>query len=325
MNVSDEAAVPANQRADAAASAGVRPARSRWDRLAYLREANSPRVAVKRATHSLVVTASLPTSRARMLPGFLIVGAQRCGTTSMARTLSEHPAVVNATMHKEVHYFDTAYDRSLAWYRSHFPLAARARREAEAAGAAPVAFESSPYYMFHPLAPRRILHDLPGVKLLVLLRDPVERTYSAHAHEVAHGYETEPYERAMELEESRLAGEAERIVADPSYNSYSHQHHSYRIRGQYAEQVERLAGLFGGDRLHVVDSGDFFADPASVYDGVLDFLGLPRVPNPDFTPRNARPRSAPMPASIRAALDEHYRPYDERLARWLGRVPSWRR
>ena len=325
MSLSDEAAVPASLASRRPCwpdgAAGAQPA----ERLAYLRESQSLSVAVKRATHSLVVTAGLPTSRARMLPGFLIVGAQRCGTTSMTRTLSQHPAVVNAAMHKEVHYFDISYDRSLAWYRSHFPLQARARRSAATLNVSPVGFESSPYYMFHPLAPARILRDLPGVKLLVLLRDPVERTYSAHAHEVAHGYETEPYERAMELEESRLAGEAERILADPSYNSHSHQHHSYRARGQYAEQVEHLEELFGRERMHVVDSGDFFADPAPVYDEVLDFLGLPRAGLPDFQPRNARPRSAPMPASIRAALEDHYRPHDERLARWLGRVPSWRR
>ncbi len=325
MSLSDEAAVPASQRADVRASHLVRPARRRGELLAQLRESGSLSVAAKRATHSLVVTAGLPTSPARMLPGFLIVGAQRCGTTSMTRTLSQHPAVVNAAMHREVHYFDIGYGRSLAWYRSHFPLLARARRAASALGVAPVAFESSPYYMFHPLAPERILRDLPGVKLIVLLRDPVERTYSAHAHEVAHGYETEPYDRAMELEESRLRGEAERIVADPAYNSYSHQHHSYRARGHYAEQLERLAALFGRERMHVVDSGHFFADPGGVYDGVLDFLGLPPARYPDFRPRNARPRSAPMPESIRAELAEHYRPHDERLAKWLGRDPSWRR
>ena len=61
-----------------------------------------------------------------MLPGFLIVGAQRCGTTSMYRTLSQHPAVLKAVLHKGVHYFDTGYDHGLAWYQGHFPLRARA-------------------------------------------------------------------------------------------------------------------------------------------------------------------------------------------------------
>jgi hypothetical protein len=157
-----------------------------------------------------------------------------------------------------------------------------------------------------------------------MVRDPVERAYSAHANHVGHGLETESFERALELEDSRLAGEAERLVADPAYNSYRHRHYSYRIRGHYAEQLEHLEKVFGRDRIHVVDSGDFFADPVPAYDRVLDFLGLPRRDYPAFTPQNARPRS-PMPETLRAALEEHYRPHDERLTAWLGHEPSWRR
>jgi len=152
---------------------------------------------LRRAAHSVTVRMGQLTHSARMLPGFLIVGAQRCGTTTMYRDLSQHPAVMKAVLHKGVHYFDTDYFRGMSWYQGHFPLKASARRVAREAGTAPVTFESSPYYMFHPLAAQRIHRDLPGVKLLVLVRDPVERAYSAHAHELGRGYETEPFERAL--------------------------------------------------------------------------------------------------------------------------------
>ena len=92
--------------------------------------------------------------------------------------------------------------------------------------------------MFHPLAAERIARDLPGVKLLVLLRDPVERAYSAHAHEVSVGYETEPFQRALEIEAARLDGEAEKIMADPAYVSRSHQHQ---------RALRRPAGAAGTD------------------------------------------------------------------------------
>jgi hypothetical protein len=278
----------------------------------------------KRAAHLVSVAAGRLTSPARMLPGFLIAGAQRCGTTSMYRTLSQHPAVVKAVLHKGVHYFDMNYGHSLAWYRAHFPLRATGRRAGRAAGAQALTFESSPYYLFHPLAAERIGRDLPGVGLIVLVRDPVERAYSAYAHELARGFETEPFERALELEAERLRGEAERMIADPGYLSHSHQHHAYRARGEYAEQVARLDRLLGADRVLVVDSGDFFTKPEPVYDAVLDFLRLPRHDYPEFERHNARPRS-PMPESLRAALDEHFLPQDERLAARLGHVPSWRR
>lgn len=278
---------------------------------------------VQRAALTLSVTTGRLTYRARMLPGFLIVGAQRCGTTSMYRTLSQHPAVLRAVLHKGVHYFDTGYDHGLAWYQGHFPLQARAALVRRATGQTPLTFESSPYYMFHPLAAQRISRDLPGVKLLVLVRDPVERAYSAHAHELARGYETEPFERALELEDERLAGEAERIISQPGYLSHSHQHHAYRARGHYPDQLERFGELFGADRVHVVDSGRFFTDPEPVYDGVLDFLGLRHHGYPVFERHNARPRSS-MSGTLRARLSDYFLPHDERLSRWLGRPPSWR-
>ena len=119
----------------------------------------------------------------------------------------------SAALGMEVHYFDADYGRGLDWYRSHFPRPAHARSAAQAVGTQPVAFESSPYYMFHPLAAERIFRDLPGAKLLVLLRDPVERAYSAHAHEVAWGFETEPFEQALDGREgAALAGGPGRVM-----------------------------------------------------------------------------------------------------------------
>jgi hypothetical protein len=279
--------------------------------------------AARRAAHVVSVNAGRLTHQARMLLGFLIVGAQRCGTTSMYRTLSQHPAILKAVLHKGVHYFDTGYDHGLAWYQGHFPLRARAAAVRRATGETPLAFESSPYYLFHPLAAARIHRDLPGIKLLILVRDPIERAYSAHAHELARGYETEPFERALDLEDHRLAGQAEKIISDPGYHSHSHQHHAYRARGRYAEQLERLEDLFGRDRMHVVDSGLFFDDPERVYDHVLAFLGLHQHGNPVFERHNARPRS-PMPEALRASLADYFAAWDEKLTGWLGHPPSWR-
>jgi hypothetical protein len=271
------------------------------------------------------VTVGLVTYPARMLPSFLIVGAARCGTTSMFLALSQHPAIFGAVLgRKHLNYFDVNYHRGLAWYRSHFRLKLRAGLAGRGAGTEPMAFEATPDYMYHPLAPERISRDLPGVKLLVLVRDPVERAYSQHAYQTIDGYEAEPFERALELEDTRLAGEAERMAADPRYVSYNYQHFGYRARGHYADQLDRLARFFPRERIHVVDSEEFFANPCPVYDQVIEFLGLAHCTYPVFGRHNARPRS-PMPNKVRAALDEHFCSHDERLTAWLGCEPSWRR
>lgn len=278
----------------------------------------------KTAVHTVSVTAGRLTNRARMTPSFLIVGAQRCGTTSLYRALSAHPAVLKAVLHKGVHYFDLNYAQGPAWYRAHFPLALQARRVGRRLGVNAVTFESSPFYMLHPLAGERIARDLPGVRLVVLVRDPIERAYSAHAHEFARGYESESFERALALEPERLTGEVERMAADPAYVSHALQHQAYRLRGEYADQLERLERLVGRDRMHVIDSGEFFARPERVHDRLLRFLELPRLGYPEFARHNARPRQG-MRDALAEQLSDHFEPFDARLERWLGGPPSWRR
>jgi hypothetical protein len=309
------------------AAAGIQPRAGDPAKDSQLIRQDHPRLTrlVRRTAYWGLVTAGRPLRHARMLPGFLIVGTQRAGTSSMFEILRQHPAVFSAVLpRKEVHYFDLFYNRGPGWYQCHFPLTARTRLSARGAGTAAVAFEATPSYMFHPLAAERIQRDLPGVRLLVMLRDPVARAYSAHVMNVGRGYETEPFERALELEDERLAGEAERIAADPAYISENLRRYSYRAYGHYIDQLERLERLFGRERIHVIDSGDFFADPRPVYDQMLGFLGLPHRGYPTFERPKTRPRP-PMPDSVRTALEEHYRPYDDRLAAWLGHEPSWRR
>jgi len=267
------------------------------------------------------------TAHRRMLPQFLICGGQRCGTTSLYRALSTHPAVIKAVLHKGVHYFDTSYQRGMNWYRGHFPLQRNADKVAEKYGVPARTFESSPYYMYHPQAAARIARDLPYAKIVVLVRDPVERAYSQHAHEVARGFEPElDFGNALALEPARLHRQEEKLAQDPEYYSFAHQHHAYRARGEYARYLATMAQHVGRERIHVVESERFFREPERTYDEVLHFLGLPlNLERPPFERHNARPRKSDMDPSIRRDLAVHFADHDEALINWLGRVPIWRR
>jgi hypothetical protein len=258
-----------------------------------------------------------------MMPDWLIVGAQRAGTTSLYRALSEHPAVVPAVRHKGVHYFDIRYDHSAAWYRGHFPIRALADARTRSWGSRARTGEASPYYMFHPDAPRRIAELLPDVRLIVSLRDPVERAYSAYTHEKARGFETESFERALELEPERLAGQVGQLRAERGYRSLAHQHQAYLTRGQYVEQLEEIYRHFAKEQVLVSFSERFSVNPADEYARLLDFLGLGQWTPPIFERANARARSS-LDLTLRARLEEHFAPYDERLAALLGEVPPWR-
>jgi hypothetical protein len=262
------------------------------------------------------------TAGQRQLPSFILVGAQRAGTTSLFRALMSHPLIHSANYHKGVNYFDVNYHRDFAWYRGHFPTHAALRARTRGAAGEPLTFEASGYYMFHPCAAERMARHLPDVRILAMLRDPVERAYSAWKHELARGYETESFEQALSLEDRRLAGQVDRMVADPGYQSFSHRHHAYLRRGQYAEQLLRLRQFFAPHQFHVIDSESFFEQPESTYAGVLDFLGLPHLLPERFDRWNGRP-SAPMPDDTRARLREHFDRHDRALATLLGREPAW--
>jgi hypothetical protein len=276
----------------------------------------------RQAGRSLALRGGQLTAGARAEPTFLMVGAQRCGTTSLFRALLTHPNVLRPIMHKGVNYFDVNSDKSWSWYLGHFPLKVNAKRKAAPGQQSAGIFEASGYYMFHPHAPARIAQALPDVKIVAMVRDPVERAYSAYKHEFARGFETETFERALELEDSRVEPELARMLADPSYQSNTYRHQAYRRRGHYAEQLDEFAALLGPASIHVVESERFFTEPVDEYTRLLEFLELPVVMPPSFEQYNARPGS-PLDPALHAELRAHFKPHDEALEKFLGRPATW--
>jgi hypothetical protein len=188
------------------------------------------------------------------LPQFLILGAQRSGTTTLYKWIMQHPQILPGT-EKEIHFFDRNFQNGVSWYRLHFPT----RRKL---GSDRITGEATPYYLFHPRAPERIRRVLPDVKMIALLRNPVERAVSHYFHEVHVGREDQPIEEALRIEESRLQPELEKMQKDESYFSEIHHRKSYKTRGLYAEQLKRYFDLFERRQLLVLSSEEYFADPA---------------------------------------------------------------
>jgi hypothetical protein len=274
------------------------------------------------AARSVYLRLGPATSSLRMVPSFLVIGGQRCGTTSIFKALSAHPQVMRPPVEKGTDYYTLWHDRGLDWYRGHFPMQSVSRLRTSRAGG-PVAFEACTYYMFHPCAIERIAQDFPDIKLVVMLRDPVERAYSAYKHEHAREFDTEAdFSRALELEDERVRGEEERLKADSGYQSFAWRHHAYARRGQYAEQLERVFNHFSRDQVHVMQSEVFFEQPEAEFTGLVRFLGLTPWAPPHFDQHNARP-GRPMPDDARSRLSEHFRDHDQRLADLLHERPRW--
>lgn len=210
----------------------------------------------------------------RALPDFVIVGAQKGGTSSLYAYLCQHPQILPAER-KEVHFVDLNWPRGERWYRSHFPSFRDLARHEGGGRERALTGEASPYYLYHPHAARRLAAVVPQARIIILLRDPVARAYSHYRHNVRMGEETLSFPEALEREERILPEETVKLVADPTYRSVAHQLYSYRARGRYAEQIARFLEHFPQEQLLILRSEDLFADPQRVYTQTLGFLDLP--------------------------------------------------
>lgn len=227
-------------------------------------------------------------------PDFLIIGAPKCGTTSLIHNLRRHPDV--HTPGREMHFFenDRNWRLGTAWYRGHFPETHLLQGE------------KTPDYLASEVALERLESLVPDARLIVLLRDPVARTYSQwnHFNEIA--------------DTSTAWGW---IVCD--FESSLERNPSLLRKGRYAEQLERLFRHFPRASVHIGITERFHQDAHGEFARVCDFLGISRVAQP-YARANARTYPAPMAEETRCRLVEYYRPLNERLFELLGeRITEW--
>lgn len=255
-------------------------------------------------------------SSRRKLPEFMIIGGQRCGTTSLYKYLTYHPDVVPAFI-KETHFFDRAYPRGIDWYRSFFPISSSSGPKVTK-----ITGEATPYYLFDPHVPARVAEAIPDIKLIILLRNPVDRAYSHYQFESRIGKEKLSFEEAIVREREKFAEEEARVINDPTYSSDIFSRFSYLARGLYLKQLKRWREHFAEDQFLIIESDDFYNNTAVVLSSVFWFLGLYDVLVPDRKTYNSAVYE-PMPDHIRSQLVDHFAPYSQQLYQYLGRDFKW--
>ncbi len=275
----------------------------------------------------------LVSARFRMLPDFMIIGTQRAGTSSLYRYLADHPDVVGS-LRKETEYFGREHWRGETWYRAHFPLHARRKRT----------FEATPTYLSYPAAAARIHAALPSIRMIVMLRDPVDRAFSHHQHLVRLGHEDLGFAEALEVEERRAADHLAAALADPATpddvravldagpqsGAAAFAPFSYTERGLYAAQLRIWFSHFPPSRFLVLRFEDLIRDPRLTLDAITDFLDLAPLGDRDWPNYSYRHGHAPastdpeLPAELRRELVRHFEQPNDELASLLGReAPLW--
>src|SRR3954451_5570439 len=274
------------------------------------------------------------------LPNFLIVGAPKSGTTALARYLGDHPSVFFAA-EKELHFFDRHELSDVAWYEAHFADVGDER----------CIGEGTPRYMYIPEAVDRMAELLPDARLLVILRNPVDRAYSHYWHNRSRGNEKRSFDDAIRDEAEHAAGGGADDHAQVGYH--------YLDRGHYQPRLERVCARYPREQVHVSLFEDLRDDAQGTYSAVCRFLGvddtfappaLGKQINEHRTFRSLRLRefvaeNRRLPKSVRNALgtfntrskgypstsldarrrlDDLFPPEIEALGRWLGRdLDEW--
>ena len=281
---------------------------------------------------SLIHSYGEATASRRPDPDFLVIGAKRGGSTSFYFDLLEHPQMCplfprpdllpKASATKGVHFFDSNYWRGERWYRAHLPSRwARARQERRAGGPA-ITGEASPYYLFHPAAPERARAMLPDVRLLAVLRDPADRTYSHWKERRRNGREELEFLDALAAEDDRIGDVEQRLRDDPSFRSYAHEHLSYARQSEYVTGLERWYAAYPREQILVLSSEDYYGRPQETLDRALDFLGLRRMPVASGEVRNAA-TGDDLDPDVRATLAARFAPYNHRLEQLTGERFDW--
>ncbi|MCC7076095.1 MAG: sulfotransferase [Acidimicrobiia bacterium] len=288
-------------------------------------ERSRAEVAVREATKSLLRDFAVRTARWRGEPRFLIVGAKRGGTTSLWNYLQQYPGIPplfpRQQKVKGTYFFDENWAKGMGWYRSFFWTNAHLERMEKHLGYVPAVGEASPYYLFHPLAPERARSVLPDARVIILLRNPADRTFSHYNERVFNETESLSFTEALEAEPERLRGEEERIRRDPAYVSFAHRHQSYLAQSKYAPMLERWLEAYPREQVTIRLSEDLYRDPQSLCDEVAAMLGLPGQRLEGVRAHAAVP--AEFDPSMRAQLEERLAPDMEAVEKILGYPTGW--
>lgn len=254
----------------------------------------------------------------RLEPSFLIIGAARSGTTSLYEYLIQHPQVLPAAG-KEVYFFDKKFHKGINWYKSFFPFK---WKKSKLKNLKPITGEATPRYLHYPHCPKRVHSFFPKIKLIVLLRDPIDRAFSHYQMEREHEHESLSFEKSIEEEDLRIKNELKRMIKNENYYSVDFYRKSYKTRGIYVTQLQNWFKYFPREQFLIIKSEDFYKEPEKIYKQVLDFLNLPPFKLNIYKQYKMR-KYTTMKSETKILLKDFFQSYNEQLSILIGKNFRW--
>jgi len=256
-----------------------------------------------------------------VLPDFIIFAEGKCGTTSLYEAIVAHPNVHRA-LQKEIYFFDAEFQRGVSWYKRHFPFVWKKYLSTKIQGKKFLTGEATQRYCAHPYAHERAYELIPKVKLIALLRNPIDKAFSAYHHQQRNGREKLSFEDGLKEEESRIGGEMEKMEKDENYYSANFFRYSYLTRGIYINGLKKWMNKFPRTQFFFQESESFFKNPSYTLNQIYEFLNLPKFQAKQYPHYNTS-KYSPMKPETRKLLIEYFKPYNEELYKLIGKSFDW--
>ncbi len=260
----------------------------------------------------LIYGVTLGRLQAKARPAFLIIGAQKAGSTALFSYLEKHQQIIPPQV-KEVQFFDHRYAFGSRWYATHFPSQRALENDK-------ITFEATPNYLYYPACAERIFTYDPAIKLIAALRNPIDRAYSNWNWRGGLGWHNFGYDSF----DAMVRGEID-VIAKQGTGYPGNLAPKYLQRGLYADQLERYFALFPREQIMVIESAALRREPVETLNAVTRWLGLRDHDwsRETLDPANESGNRTPMNPETRALLASFYRPHNERLYRLLGVEYGW--
>ena len=267
------------------------------------------------------------TSRLRTFPHFIIIGVGRAGTTALYSYLIQHPSIHSALADDEklasdIHFFEYMESDSISWYKSHFPILLpklNSQKHHKITG------EFTSTYFYHPDVPERIYQLVPRVKLIVILRNPIDKIYSTYYQQFRYGEVSTSFEETIDAELRRikiLEGNPDLRSQHPGFSNFVSQ--NILRHGIYADYFINWFELFNKKQILILNADDLKKDTKNTLQQVFEFLDVEDHPIENLSHISAR-KYPKLNDITRKKLIEFYKPHNERLNKLLQRNFQWDR
>ena len=254
----------------------------------------------------------------RVLPDFIIIGSMKCGTTSLYYDICEHPCVSPAA-YDEIGFFDSNFHLGLNWYRSMFPTKRRIEDIRRKEGVA-ITGEDTPFYFWNPVAAKRIQKLLPNIKLITILRNPIDRAYSEYQDLVSSESNSPSFETFIENEINTRRKDSS-LITEENFEIFN-QKNSYLLKGIYVDQLKIWAGLFPKEQIFTLSTENLNSEPITALESVFQYLNLPDYKIKNIQ-RQKQKKYVPMNSQTRKILIEFFKPHKEILFKFIGKKIDW--